>query len=103
MKAFELVRLNNGGRMKRAAGPPAGMAEYYSLDSICTEHIDILWMWVLRPGLDCTGMWNGSLNWVRHVGLQDFKTQIEKSGKTWQKSRKLNNMPFLLSGSKFEL
>lgn len=41
MKAFELVRLNNGGRMKRAAGPPAGMAEYYSLDSISTEHIDI--------------------------------------------------------------
>lgn len=41
MKAFELVRLNNGGRMKRAAGPPAGTAEYYSLDSISTEHIDI--------------------------------------------------------------
>lgn len=34
MKAFELVRLNNGGRMKRAAGPPAGTAEYYSLDSV---------------------------------------------------------------------
>lgn len=47
MKAFELVRLNNGGRMKRAAGPPAGMAEYCSLDSISTEHIDILWLWVL--------------------------------------------------------
>lgn len=42
MKAFELVRLNNGGRMKRAAGPPAGLAEYYSLDSISTENIDIL-------------------------------------------------------------
>lgn len=83
MKAFELVRLNNGGRMKRAAGPPAGMAEY-SLDSISTEHIDILWLWVLRPGSDCTGIRNGSLNWVRHVGLQDFKTQREESGKTWQ-------------------
>lgn len=65
MKAFELVRLNNGGRMKRAAGPPAGMAEY-SLDSISTEHIDILYTMAVGPQTRI-GLYRGT-EWKSQLG-----------------------------------